>query len=269
MVRTSRWQTLLLAAIAVGVLPLLALLLAAPSAVMWSEGIAAAVSAWNGGGWRLLRGGLAWLAAPATLAVVLWCLLRMLRTGRTQDAATAFVLALGSFLMSEAFKLNVLPLPGYGPDGDRNISGHVAMVAGALIVVVIAAPTARRWLVAALASTIVVLTSLGVVAARWHDAGDLIVPLMVATAWSVVARALFVLREHGESEPSRRRVVQGAAALALVCALAAWYLVSRAGALSGTLALLAALLAVLAATIATALAAIGVAEILDNRSRST
>lgn len=277
--RARRWFVLGAVVVAVAAPVVLGVLLATPAGHAWSTSLSDVVDALGRGRQRLLRGGLRWIATPFVVLVVAWCFVAMIRAGRRRATLVAFVVGLGSFLTSEAIKLDVLPFPSYGVGGGRDVSGHVAMVAAALVVVAVAAPAQRRTRVRWVAWALLVGTSLGVIGARWHDAGDVVIPLSVATAWCVVAWAVLTWRRPQVPDGDRtgRSSPVGWVVVAL-CAAAAGLLVASGATGAGTAPAPTVLATVLAAVSgSTALALAGAAlggaadpqpERSENRTRS-
>lgn len=181
----------------------------------WSEAVAVAVGPWERGPWKVLRGGLKWITPPVLAVGVPWALIAAARGGRRRTALTALVLGAGAFLTSEAIKLGILPFPAYGPDGGRNLSGHVAMVAAALVAMVLVAPSRHRGAVAWIAGALLAAASFGIVVARWHDTGDVVIPIVVATSWAMVGLAAARLRGVGAPPTAGGRSADPPAAPAL------------------------------------------------------
>lgn len=245
-------------------------MLATPAGQAWSGAVVDVVDEVEPLLRSLLRGGLRLLSTPFVVAVVAWCLVRMLRAGRRRAALIVFVVALGSFLTSEAIKLELLPFPAFGSDASHDLSGHVAMVAAALMVVAVATPPRSRTPILALAWLLVVGTGLGVILAGWHDAGEVVVPASVALTWAVAGWAVAGWADAGTrglvgGRPGRRRLPERAIEVVTVgCAVVAVALVSAADARMAPLpALLAAVLAVAGSATALATAARALATALD------
>lgn len=240
--------------VAVALLLALAALFGSPDGRAWGSALTSAVEDWRGGPADLVRGGLRWIAPPLVLAAVVGRLVQTVISGRRRRAALALVLGLGSFATTQAIKLWLVPFPRFGAETGRELSGHAAMAASALLVFVICAVPSQRRRVAVLAAGGVFGVSSGAVVARWHDAGEVVVALAVAIGWALVGWAWLgpaVAPEDGSG--GRRQRLPGTELLVAVPAAIAWLVVRVGEGAAGDSAaqtLLAAALAVLAATAA-------------------
>lgn len=199
---------------------LLAVAFAGDPGQAWSRSVDAAVQPWEDGAWRVLRGGLKWIMPPALLAGVLVGFAVLLRRSGRGRAVLAAVAAAGGFGATEAIKWGIVPFPGYGPDGDHPLSGHAATAASALAFALVAVPAHRRVAAGVGGAVLVVGAEVGTVLARWHDAGDVVIPVVVsAGALAVVGAAAQPRPDTGSPASWGRR--DAALAAVVVCAGAA------------------------------------------------
>lgn len=241
----SRLPFLLLIAVASAALALpvlLGLAFATPTGRAWSDALAAAVSPWERGPWKVLRGGLKWITPPLLAVAVPWALVHLARRGRRITAIVALVGGAGAFLTAEAVKHGFIPFPAYGLDGTRPLSGHVATVSAAFVVAVLAAPEARRRTVTLAAWVLLAGACLGIIASRWHDTGDVVITIAIAVTWCVLGAVLLAALPRGRAERStsaasttvremrdrgaaRRRAEGALLAVSALLAAASWALV--------------------------------------------
>lgn len=173
----------------------------------WSEALTAATDSWERGVWRVLRGGIKWIAPPVVIITTAACLVHLLRSGARRPAAIAALLASGSFLTSEAIKHGFLPFPAYGSAGERDLSGHVAMVASATLVALLTVGWHRRRSIAGLCWLLLTGTCLVIITSRWHDIADVVLPLSIMVAWAVagLTTVRFLVHDAPSSRPDGRR----------------------------------------------------------------
>ncbi len=246
---------------------LLALAFATPAGRAWGDSVAHAVVSWEHGPWKVLRGGLKWITPPAVAVTVLVTLGWAWRTGRRRAAVLGLVLGAGAFLTVEAIKLGLVPFPDGGAGLSRMLSGHVAMVAGGALGVIVAAAPGRRRVTTVVAWLLLTGTCLGIIVSRWHDTGDVVVALAIGIGWALLGRVVTMTvgrpvhqarqaRMARQARPQARTVLVGV--VAGLCALGAWLLVSvgqAATTSSPTQTLVASALAIIAATLVLCLAA--------------
>jgi hypothetical protein len=165
-----------------------ALLLLLPHLRGWDAVAADALIENVHGLWRVMRGGIRFLVAPAVIVVVGICLVDLLRHGRPRSAGVALGVALGSFGTVELLKAGVVPGQAWIDAGAQPhvMSGHVAAASAALVPLLVAARRVRG-LVAVLGALLVAGVAVGVVLARWHTVADGLGSMAVAAPWAVAA----------------------------------------------------------------------------------
>lgn len=263
MVATGRSRVRVAAMLVVAILlaPAVALLFATPIAHAWTTASALAVEGWGRGLWRVLRGGVKWIAPPVVSLAVLWALLHLVRHRRHRTALVAFVVGAGAFLTTEAIKFGFLPFPTYTMVGTQELSGHVAMTASAFVVAVLALAGRHRPIGVAAAVILLVGMCVAILVSRWHGVADVVIALAVTTSWVLAARAWLTATGRGTPPPRPRRNVWPAAG-ASSCAIAAWLLVVAGDAASGAAhlqALGAGVLAIVAAVLTLTIVTTGLA----------
>ncbi len=185
---TRRVLTLLAAAASLGAAAAVAYLLGSTS---WGTGVessvADAVAGWRDGGWRLLRGGFGRIV-PAFVLALMAVLIVVAYRRDPRTALFAAVAAVGANGTVQAIKAGGLPFPASArSSGEAMLSGHVPLVlSGALLVVLVATATARRW-VTVLAVLAVAATMAEVVISGWHTVGEAVAPALVFLAWVLLA----------------------------------------------------------------------------------
>lgn len=199
--RPISFVLLVVAALAALALPvLLGLAFASPTGRALSDALAAAVSPWERGPWKVLRGGLKWITPPVLAVAVPWALVHLALRGRRTTAIVGLVVGAGAFLTAEAVKHGFVPFPAYGLDGTRPLSGHVAMVSAAFVVAVLAAPEARRRTVTLVAWVLLAGACLGIIASRWHDTGDVVITIAIAVTWVVLGAVVLAALPRARAE---------------------------------------------------------------------
>lgn len=214
--------------VAVAMPVLLACFFASPLGRGWSEALSAATDSWERGIWRVLRGGIKWIAPPVVVIATAVCLVHLVRSGAKRQAVIAVTLGAGSFATSEAIKHGFIPFPAYGPAGERELSGHVAMVASAMLLAVLATGPSRRRAIALLCWALLTGTCLVIIISRWHDTADVVLPVSISVAWMVAGLTLVRLVDAAAAPRApvdRRRSWRAPAAFAGACAVAAGLLV--------------------------------------------
>jgi divalent metal cation (Fe/Co/Zn/Cd) transporter len=212
-----------MAAIAIAIPVVVALPFMTATGRGWEQATALAVGPWERDGWRVLRGGVKWIAPPFVCLAVIWVLFHLTRQGRSRTAATAFLVGAGAFLTVEGIKLGYVPFPAFRSDGTRELSGHVAMTASAYVVAVLGLPQ-RPSIGRATAWLLLAGMCLAILASRWHGTADIVIALGVTIGWVLGARAGFAvaLARQGSSaaRPTRTDVlISSAAALAATTAV--------------------------------------------------
>lgn len=190
-----------------------------PNLSGWDVVIAEALSRNQDGVWRLMRGAVKYLLAPALGAAAAWSVLDLLARRRPRSATIAVVVAVGAFGTVEVVKAALAPVPGWaGSPLTHLMSGHVAAAAAATVPVLVAARGARR-AVAVPAVVVVAGTAAGVVLARWHTVADGLASMVVVALWA--AAAVLAARLLGAAPaPSVARGRLWAAAVGLTAAAA-------------------------------------------------
>lgn len=108
-----------------------------------------------------------------------------LRDGPRAAAPAGFVW-FGANLTVQAVKHGLVPLvPG---DAAPQLSGHTAVVAGAALLLVAAAPARWRRVTALACSAVLVGVGVGVVLVGWHTPAQATVPVLVTCAWAALLR---------------------------------------------------------------------------------
>jgi hypothetical protein len=135
--------------------------------------------------WRLLRGGLAFVAIPALLAVLAAMLLYLYRRRALGSLAVLAAVALLGNVTAQFVKHVPFGL------GDiwstlNPLSGHVAVAASIGLGWLIVVPGCHRFV-----STIAVLATIagvsaGVIVAGWHTPFQVLCPLLISTGWSMM-----------------------------------------------------------------------------------
>ncbi len=190
--------------------PVLAAAFGSVAGHAWSALLTDLLEPYFDGFWRVLRGGLKWIMPPALLVVVVVSLVVVARRSLLR-VAVALVGTAGPFLLAQLVKRELLPFPSYAPEGGAPLSGHAATAASALFAVLVAVPDRVRGRVAVAGAVLVLGVELGVVVSSWHDAGDVVLSLVVAACWwGVLGVVLTVLRPHApphSAAPARSRGV--------------------------------------------------------------
>lgn len=180
------------------------------------------------GMWRVMRGGIKFLLAPALVVAVGLCLVHLVRHGRARSAAVAFVVAVGAYGTVELLKAGVVPDHAWMAGGTQPhmMSGHVAALSAALVPVAVATGPRAGRVVAVLGVVLVTGAAIGVVLARWHTVTDGLGSMVVVAMWSAVAAAVVRVATRGRPDgPAaaqlrlRRRVALVGAVLAVAAAL--------------------------------------------------
>jgi hypothetical protein len=135
------------------------------------------------GVWRLMRGGLAFLAIPALLVVLAALLLYLYRRRTLRSLAVLAAVALLGNVTAQFVKHVPFGL-GEAWSTLNPLSGHVAVTASIGLGWLVVVPARRRSV-----STIVVLAttagvSAGVIAAGWHTPFQVLCPLLISTGWA-------------------------------------------------------------------------------------
>jgi hypothetical protein len=132
---------------------------------------------------RLLRGGLGRLVVPALLVGAGVCLVVLLRRGRWRRALVGGAAVLGAIGLVQAVKRGMLP---FGADTAPVLSGHMPVVVGAAVVLVLTVPDHRRVTGVVVGAAAVVLTGVGVVLAAWHTPGQVLAATALAVGWCLL-----------------------------------------------------------------------------------
>jgi hypothetical protein len=143
-------------------------------------------------------------AAVGLAVAVVWLWSRGLR----RRAAVAVVVALGSAVTIQLLK-HVLPRPdlGFTPDPNSLPSGHTGAIAVALASLVLAAPPARRALVALGGAWVTAAVGSASVVAHQHRPSDIVAAVLVVVGW-VAAGMLGDGRDPGQAarRPDAERI---------------------------------------------------------------
>jgi hypothetical protein len=175
------------------------------------------------GVWRLMRGGLAYLAIPALLVLLALMALACYRRSVGRAALLVITVVIANLsvqlvkhapfgLADEVSRLNPL-------------SGHVGVAASACLTWIVVAPPGRRRGTALASGLIIGGVAFGVVMAAWHTPWQVLCSLMLCTGWAVVSSA-FVVPAHrtAADRPSGRLSSLTATALGLALAGGSWAL---------------------------------------------
>lgn len=184
--RRRVWLRLLLAGVAIVTVatPLSAWLAGTAQGSTWAQLLDDTMSD-RPGVWRLLRGGLAFVAIPALLVVLAAMLFYLYRCRALRSLAVLGAVALLGNVTAQFVKHVPLGL-GQAWSTLNPLSGHVAVAASIGLGWLIVVPARQRSV-----STIVVLptiagVSAGVIVAGWHTPFQVLCPLLISTGWAMV-----------------------------------------------------------------------------------
>jgi len=168
---------------------------------------------------RTLLDGLGSISIGTAAVALAVCAAFAVVRGRFAHALAAVALVAGANLTTQVLKRQVLDRPdlGVGYDVPNSLpSGHTTVVVSLVLAALLVAPGAVRALLAAVGTTVTVVTGAATVVADWHRPSDVIAALLVPLIWG----ALVVLVLAWNSPASRASagsvgsVMHGAAALA-------------------------------------------------------
>lgn len=142
------------------------------------------------------------LAGVGVVGAVGWLWVRGLRW----RALVVLGVCLGSQVSIQLLKHELLPRPGMGftPDPNSLPSGHAGAVAVACASLVLAAPPARRAVVAYAGSWLTAVVGYASVVAHQHRPSDIVAAVLVVLAWVAAGAAVLA---GGRTRPRRRAAV--------------------------------------------------------------
>jgi hypothetical protein len=171
------------------------------------------------GGWRLVRGGLAYLAIPALavlLGLLLWVAFR-------RSPRAAVVLAAVTLLANVSVQTVKHTPFGFGERwvSLNPLSGHAAVVAAIGLGWLVVAPIRHTAHAAAAALALVGSVGTGVVLAGWHTPYQVLCPLLICAGWAIVGAAAVGGQDGGRpSGASRLALTLGGLGAAVLVGIA-------------------------------------------------
>jgi hypothetical protein len=177
------------------------------------------------GVWRLMRGGLAYVAIPALLVLLALMALACYR----RSVRRAALLVITVVIANLSVQLVKHAPFGFADDVSRlnPLSGHVGVAASACLTWMVVAPPGRRRGTAPASGLIIGGVAFGVIMAGWHTPWQVLCSLMLCTGWAVVSSA-FVVPAHLPAAdcPSGRLSSLTSTALGLALAGGSWALLA-------------------------------------------